>query len=73
MLDCLVHNKDPITYLYRCSQYYLLMAGNCVDQNIVIGVFAGVGGALFIALVIAVIYLKCEKDSDGKTMDTERR
>ena len=57
----------------RCSEYFLLMAGSCVDQNIIIGVFAGVGGALFVALIIAVIYLKNKQDSSGKTMDSDSR
>jgi hypothetical protein len=55
-------------YYYRCAEYYLLMAGSCVDQNIVIGVFAGVGGALFLAIVIALI-CTCQSKSDSKSSD----
>ena len=55
--------------LSRCSKGYLMMAGNCVEQGIIIGVFAGVGGALFIALVAALIYSYCCKSDSKKQSD----
>jgi capsular polysaccharide biosynthesis protein len=53
-----------------CAEYYLLMAGSCVDQNIIIGVFAGVGGGLLIALVIALICTNC-KSKDTAVLSDE--
>lgn len=53
-----------------CSQYYLLMAGSCVDQNIIIGVFAGVGGALFLGLVTALI-CSCKLNANSQMLRDE--
>jgi hypothetical protein len=47
------------------------MAGTCVDQNIIIGVFAGVGGALFLGLIIALVCTNCGKKSKSKQPDFE--
>lgn len=45
------------------------MAGSCVDQNIIIGVFAGVGGALILGLVIALIVTNCKKKSQDSDVE----
>lgn len=47
------------------------MAGSCVDQNIIIGVFAGIGGALFIGLVLALICISYKSKPGMKSSDSE--
>ena len=47
------------------------MAGNCVDQNIVIGIFSGVGGALVIGLVIALVVTNVQQRRMKKERDAE--
>lgn len=47
------------------------MAGSCVDQNIIIGVFAGIGGALFIGLVLALICVCRKSKSDNELSVSE--
>ena len=54
-----------VPYSFRCRSKFVSMAGSCVDQAIIIGVFAGVGGALFIGLIICVIILG-RRSTQGK-------
>jgi hypothetical protein len=62
---CIFNNaSDDNTANCSCAKYYLPIAGgNCVHQNVIIGVFAGVGGALVVGLLLALIITNCMKSS----------
>ena len=42
------------------------MAGSCVNQNLIIGVFSGVGGALVIGLIVGLVVSQVSKRKMAK-------
>jgi hypothetical protein len=65
---CVIVKNEPIcSYYTNCQPHYLPVGSDCVDENIIIGVSVGVGGAIIIGLVIAVIVLACTKPKSKKS------
>jgi hypothetical protein len=62
-----VKNEPICSYYTNCQPHYLPVGSDCVDENIIIGVSVGVGGAIIIGLVIAVIVLACTKPKSKKS------
>ena len=46
-----------------CEPNYLPVAGDCVHQDWIIGLSAGIGGAILVALVITIIVMCRSKPS----------
>ena len=42
---------------FSCESRYLMFGSDCVHEDIIIGVTAGVGGAILIALLVATIMM----------------
>jgi len=46
-----------------CESHYLPVAGECVDEDLIIGLSAGIGGAIVIVLLIVIIVMVLRRTS----------
>ena len=56
------------SYVSRCDEKYVEFPTACIHENILIGVCAGVGGAIILALVISTTVLAIQKKNLKKAV-----
>jgi hypothetical protein len=74
---CGFEPQTPWVSVCSCESHYLPVGDSCVNEDIIIGVSAGVGGAIVVGLVVAFIVILCTGSSSSKkrgnsSADSER-
>jgi hypothetical protein len=58
MIFNVINNQYFIgVYACSCEPHYLMFGSDCVHEDVIIGVTVGVGGAILIGLIVAVVVL----------------
>lgn len=56
-----------------CQPNYLPVAGDCVDQNWIIGLSAGIGGAILVGLVVTIVVMVMTRPSSDDSSSVKDR